>query len=85
MQGSLDPLRGGPKAAPWEQWEAQEHKNKLAHSCANGFPFFEAIQACQVLEYQRNLWIRICVQEMFQQEPYSSEAEPLKASALWTF
>jgi hypothetical protein len=31
MQGSLEtPLRGDPKAAPWEQWEALEHKNKPA-------------------------------------------------------
>jgi len=31
MQGSLKiPLRGDPKAEPWEQWEALEHKNKPA-------------------------------------------------------
>jgi hypothetical protein len=31
MQGSLEtPLRGDPKAAPWEQWETLEHKNKPA-------------------------------------------------------
>jgi hypothetical protein len=89
MQGSLETaLRGDPKAVPWEQWEAQEHKNKLAHSCAHGFPFFQAIQPCQLFEYQsnlRNLWIKIRVQEIFQQEPYASEAEPFKPSALWTF
>jgi hypothetical protein len=86
MQGSLEtPLRVDPKAAPWEQWEALEHKNKLAHFCAHGFPFFQAIQPTQFLEYQcnlRNLWIRIRVREIFEQTTYSSGAEPFKPSAL---
>jgi len=31
MQGSLEtPLRGDPKAEPWEQWETLEHKNEPA-------------------------------------------------------
>jgi hypothetical protein len=43
MQGSLEtPLRGDPEAAPWEQWEALEHKNKLAHFCASWAPIFSS-------------------------------------------
>ena len=41
MQGSLEtPLHGIPKAAPWEQWETLEHKNKPAHFCASRIPIF---------------------------------------------
>jgi hypothetical protein len=43
MQGSLEtPLRGDPKAAPWEQWETLEHKNKLAHFCASWVPILSS-------------------------------------------
>jgi hypothetical protein len=39
MQGSLEtPLRGDPKAAPWDEWETLVHKNKLAHFCASRVP-----------------------------------------------
>jgi hypothetical protein len=43
MQGSLEtPLRGDPKAEPWEQRETLEHKNKLAHFCASWVPIFSS-------------------------------------------
>jgi hypothetical protein len=43
MQGSLEtPLGGDPKAAPWEQWETLEHKNKLAHFCASRVPILSS-------------------------------------------
>jgi hypothetical protein len=43
MQGSLvTPQRGDPKAAPWEQWETLEDKNKLAHFCASRVPILSS-------------------------------------------
>jgi hypothetical protein len=43
MQGSLETrLRGDTKATPWEQWEALEHKNKLALFCASWVPIFSS-------------------------------------------
>jgi hypothetical protein len=48
---------------------------------SQGFPFFQAIQRSQFLEYQRNLWIRTHLQEIFQQEPYPSEAQRFKPFA----
>jgi hypothetical protein len=43
MHGSLEtPLRGVPKAALWEQWEALEHKNKRAHFCVSWVPIFSS-------------------------------------------
>jgi hypothetical protein len=34
MQRSLEiPLRGIPKASPWEQWEALMYKNEQAYFC----------------------------------------------------
>ena len=51
LEGSIEtPLRGVPKAAPWVQWEALEHKNKLAYFCASRAPIFQAIQSNQFLE-----------------------------------
>jgi hypothetical protein len=49
MQGSLEtPLRGDSKAAPWEQWEAMDHKNKLAHFRASRVPIFSSDPTVQV-------------------------------------
>jgi hypothetical protein len=43
MQGSLEtPLRGDPKAEPWEHWEALEHKNERAYFCASRVPIFSS-------------------------------------------
>jgi hypothetical protein len=69
MQGLLEtPLRGDSKAEPWEQWEALEYKNKLAHFCVSRVPIFQAIQPSRFLEYLRNLRnlrIRTRVQKVF--------------------
>ena len=43
LQGSLEtPPLGDPKATPWEQWEALEHKNKQAYFCALRVPIFSS-------------------------------------------
>jgi hypothetical protein len=43
MGGSLEiPLRGDPKATPWEEWEALEHKNEQAYFCASRVPIFSS-------------------------------------------
>jgi hypothetical protein len=43
MQASLETqLRGGPKAAPWEQWETLEHKNERAYFGVSGFPILSS-------------------------------------------
>jgi hypothetical protein len=33
---------GIPKAEPWEQWEALEHKNERAYFCASRVPIFSS-------------------------------------------
>jgi hypothetical protein len=44
MQRSLEiPLRGDPKAAPWEQWEILKRKNKQAYFCPSRIPIISAI------------------------------------------
>ena len=77
MQRSLEiPLRGFPKAAPWEQWETLKHNNKQAFFVPHGFPLFQAIRSNQFLEYPRNprvLSSRTRVQEIFQGKPHSSD------------
>jgi len=43
MQRSLEiPLRGIPKAAPWDQWEALKYKNKQAYFCDSGIPIISS-------------------------------------------
>jgi hypothetical protein len=43
MERSLEiPLRGIPKAAPWEQREALKYKNKQAYFCASRVPIISS-------------------------------------------
>jgi hypothetical protein len=36
------PLRGIPKAVPWDQWEALKYKNKQAYFCASRVPIISS-------------------------------------------
>jgi hypothetical protein len=43
MQRSLEiQLRGIPKAAPWEQWEALKYKNRQAYFYASRVPIISS-------------------------------------------